>query len=228
MNMDPFGESLLQTKDGVMVADSEGKILMMNHTFEMMWKFPSSVIRSRSIDTMIHFVVKQARDPLKIIEWASRILGIKNSIFRGDFILKDGQVFNIHTFPMVGADNQIYGRVWYTHDVTEEKRIEDLRNLHGLIMENLEVGIILVKFSDDTIVYTNKCFEKAFGTGGKDLLGKHVSVLNLKKRGGRSGTVERVKKDGSHFFTKVKIKEIQSSEYGKVWVLMQSDIDRRV
>lgn len=220
--MDPFGESILQTKDGVMVADRGGKILMMNHTFEVMWELPKSMTSLRDMDEMIHFMGKQARDPMMIIESGSRILGVKNATLKGDIILKDGRVFNIHTFPMIGADNRIHGRVWYTHDMTEEKRIEDLRNLHGLIMENLEVGIILVKVSDGTIVYTNKCFEKTFGSSGKELLGKHFSLLSLKKIGKWSGTMERIKKDGSRYFTKVKIKEIQSSEHGKVWVFVES------
>ena len=122
-----------------------------------------------------------------------------------------------------------------------KKRVEDLRELQHLMMENLAEGILLTSVADNTIIYANVRFEKMFGYAKGELIGKHVSVLNdgtdnspevvannivkrSEEHGFWEGEIRNIKKDGSFFWTRVKIVRVQNNQYGDVWLSIQDDI----
>lgn len=87
-------------------------------------------------------------------------------------------------------------------------------------------------------------FEKMFGYGSGEIIGKHVSIVNapstkrpedtakeiieiLNKTGIWNGEVYNIKKDGTPFWCYATVSTFEHHEYGTVWVSMHHDITER-
>ncbi len=120
---------------------------------------------------------------------------------------------------------------------------EELR-LQSEIMTNMAEGVYLVSADDGIIVFTNPKFEKMFGYGPKEMIGKHVSIVNaptdkdpkktaeeimgiLNKTGIWQGEVHNLKKDGTPFWCNANVSVFDHRQYGKVLVAVHTDISDR-
>jgi diguanylate cyclase (GGDEF)-like protein/PAS domain S-box-containing protein len=129
-------------------------------------------------------------------------------------------------------------------DITERKKIEQDLITQGQITSHMVEGAMLVRASDETIVYTNQAFEGMFGYDNGELLGRHISVLNapteltsteaadqqiseIKSQGVWQGEVRNIKKDGSTFWSSINMSRFYHSEFGEVWVSINSDTTKR-
>jgi PAS domain S-box-containing protein len=116
--------------------------------------------------------------------------------------------------------------------------------LHGEILENIAEGVLLIRTSDELIVYANPKLERMFGYDSGELQGKHVSVLNaatekspgetaeeirqsLISIGAWQGEVLNIRKDGVKFWCNANVSAFVHPEYGNVWVSLHHDITER-
>ncbi|QWR77970.1 PAS domain S-box protein [Candidatus Magnetomonas plexicatena] len=154
------------------------------------------------------------------------------------------------------------GAVASMHDITEKKKAEndlieaykkleklqimlteDLR-LQSEIMSNMAEGVILIKANDGNIVYCNPKFEQMFGYNNGELIGKHISIVNvptkktseetsqeiietLNKNGYWHGELQNIKKTGEHFWCFATVSTFNHHSHGKVWVSVHTDITER-
>ena len=222
-DFDTFDEETLQSKDGILVTDLAGKILISNEVVKEMW----------------------GRDRDRFLKSVLKIVSLKSKAFREEVALADGMIVDCHTFPMIGSDKKVHGRIWYLRDITEQKRVQDLRNLQHLMLENLAEGVVLTKVIDNTIAYANKRFEEIFGYGRNELLGKNITILNdphssttpnevrvkigetLVRDGRWSGEMENIRKDGVKIWSEIKIVNIRHSQFGECYLSIQSDVSDR-
>jgi len=146
-------------------------------------------------------------------------------------------------------EEKIYlGTIGIARDISERRKaINALKNakedIHLLnqLLENMVEGAYLVSVKDGKIVYANQRFEKMFGYDYGEMIGNHVSLINapgykdpkkvfkeiqksLKKYGNWRGEVYNLKKDGTTFWSKVKISEFFHPKFGNVWLSIQEDI----
>ncbi|MFA6312215.1 MAG: PAS domain S-box protein [Sterolibacterium sp.] len=122
---------------------------------------------------------------------------------------------------------------------------EETLRLHSDILNSLGHGVYLIRVSNGEIVFANPCFERMFGYGAGELLGKHVSIVNapgqkspesvaklimaeLARSGAWEGEVQNVRKDGSVFWSHAKVTSFDHPRYGPVWVSMHDDITGRM
>ncbi len=120
----------------------------------------------------------------------------------------------------------------------------DAVRIHSEILNNLTEGVFLVRMDDATIVYANPWFERMFGYGPGELIGKHVSILNapgprdpqdvareinaaLAKKGKWVGEVHNARKDGSAFWSQANISIFNHPLYGKTGLSIHEDITER-
>ena len=129
-------------------------------------------------------------------------------------------------------------------DITERKQTKQDLLTQSQITSNMAEGAMLVRASDETIVYTNPAFETMFGYEPGELLGKHLSKLNsdteippeewiaslireLDCNGAWRGEICNVKKDGTIFWCSSNISVFDHSEFGRVWISVNSDTTER-
>lgn len=124
----------------------------------------------------------------------------------------------------------------------KHQQAEDELRFHSQILEHLAEGVQLTNTQNQLMVYANTRFEQMFGYDAKELVGKHVSMLNapeedqnivqkivasLTTRGEWKGTVHNIRKDGTTFWTHANISTFIHPQYGEVWVSVQEDITER-
>ncbi len=128
--------------------------------------------------------------------------------------------------------------------IAELEKSEIETRLHSDIVANMKEGVNLVREKDGVIIYTNPKFDEMFGYGHNELIGKHISVVNypaekspehtvneimesLNKKGMWQGEIQNMKKKRTSFWTHASISTFDYSEYGKVFLSVQTDITER-
>lgn len=158
---------------------------------------------------------------------------------------KDGSISSVLYNASIYKDkfDKVAGVIATAHHITERKKMERNLQLQAIIMKNISEGIYLIRVSDGIIVYANSKFEKMFGYGPGELIGKHVSVVNaptekspeetgteimesLRKNKEWHGEVNNIKKDGTHFWCYANIAEFDHPQYGMVWISVHTDITK--
>lgn len=127
---------------------------------------------------------------------------------------------------------------------TAQNKAEENLRLHSEIIANMSEGVYLIRLDDGVIAYANPKFERMFGYGPGELVGKHASVVNvptkkgagktlekimgvLSNRGEWHGEVNNIKKDGTQFWCYANISIFDHSEFGKVLVAVHTDVSKR-
>lgn len=127
----------------------------------------------------------------------------------------------------------------------QRQQTEQKLRLQSEIAENMFEGVVLTRASDGVIVYANPHFEKMFGYGSGELIGKKIATMNAPTNGKSpedvygeiqaslnihglwNGEVHNARKDGTSFWCRANISTLETSEYGRVWVETHEDITER-
>lgn len=129
-------------------------------------------------------------------------------------------------------------------DITERKKAETELRFQSEIMRIMVEAVYLVRIADGIIVYSNSQFEILFGYGPGEMVGKHVSIVNvpfekkteetaaeIKKiisvQGHWEGEVENIRKDGTHFWCYASVSIFDHLQFGKVLISVHTDITNR-
>ncbi len=119
--------TLESTGDGILVVDSNGKVVTSNFKFQEMWSVPPSLILRGDDAQLTKHILGQLRQPEAFLAKV-RDLYSNTEVKSDDVIeLKDGRVFERHTEPQ-RLHRRLVGRVWGFRDVTDRHRAE--RELH--------------------------------------------------------------------------------------------------
>lgn len=124
-----FKESLLQAQseasiDGILVVSVDGEILSFNQHFVEIWNVPAPALETRSDETALGAVLTLLANPPEFLERIKYLYEHPDEKSREEIKLNDGRVLDRYSAPVVSMSGQLYGRVWFFRDVTEQKRIE--------------------------------------------------------------------------------------------------------
>ncbi|MGK0441542.1 MAG: diguanylate cyclase (GGDEF)-like protein/PAS domain S-box-containing protein [Pseudohongiellaceae bacterium] len=112
------------------------------------------------------------------------------------------------------------------------------------ILQYIVEGIYLVRANDGVIVYTNPVFDSMFGYAHGDVLGQHFATVSntidrssrnvaidinydLDNQGWWRGELSFVKNNKSNILCNVSISMFTHSHYGKVWISIIENINRK-
>ncbi len=125
-----FTNAILSTQQetsphGILVVDQAGQMISFNRRFVEMWGIPPDVLEERSDPRALQAVQGKIIDPDAFLAKIEYLYQHPQEKSRDQINLTDGRIFERYSAPMLGADGQYYGRVWYFRDVTEVKQAED-------------------------------------------------------------------------------------------------------
>ncbi|MGO9571019.1 MAG: PAS domain S-box protein [Desulfomonilaceae bacterium] len=125
-----FNNILLSTQqevsiDGILVVDEDGKILSLNSRFVNMWDIAPEVIDAKADELALQSVLDKLKYPEEFLKKVNYLYAHQDETSWDEIALKDGRTFERYSAPMLGADGNYYGRVWYFRDITERKRAEE-------------------------------------------------------------------------------------------------------
>ena len=161
-------------------------------------------------------------------------------------VLADNSIKHVYATGLVECDEtgepiRMYGTI---QEVTERKQVEMQKRLSSEILANIHEGVSLIRAEDGVLVFANPAFENIFGYAPKEVIGKHVSILNapmdkspeeiaaeiiaeINTKGQWKGEIHNIKKDGTPFWCYAQVNFFEQSEYGTVWVTVHTDISER-
>ena len=115
--------TLESTADGILVVDRNGHIARFNRKFADMWQIPKELRSSDSDIPMLSHVLQQTAQPAAFLASANGLYNNPEEFSVEDLTLADGRTFQRYSQPQRIGD-EIVGRVWSFHDITERKRAE--------------------------------------------------------------------------------------------------------
>jgi len=115
--------TLESTADGILVVDTEGKIVQYNHKFAEMWHIPQEVLRLNEDDAAISFVLDQLKNPEAFITKVRQLYSDREAVSHDLIEFRDGRVFDRYSQPQKIGGKAV-GRVWSFRDITERKKAE--------------------------------------------------------------------------------------------------------
>ena len=110
--------------DGILAVDDQGKTLLSNARFGVMWGISQEVLDTRDDARMLHAVLGQVCDPDGFLAKVRQLYAHKAQASRDEISLKDGRIIDRYSSALVDADGTYFGRIWFFRDITDRKRAE--------------------------------------------------------------------------------------------------------
>ncbi len=220
--------TLESTADGLLVVDTEGRIVSYNRKFIEMWRIPESIAASGDDSRALAFVLDQLKAPDTFLKKVRDLYGHPDSQSFDWLEFHDGRVFERYSQPQRVGGATI-GRVWSFRDVSDRLRMEEILRRQARTFEHMFDAVIVTDLSG-RILDCNPGAEKMFGYPREGLVGKNPEILlspaeerdktakmldAMRQTGRWNGPVRFRRKDGARGTSETVVVP-HSDEYGRL------------
>jgi PAS domain S-box-containing protein len=163
-----------------------------------------------------------------------------------EMIRPNGIIRNILAFggTVVDKNGRLTGLYGTVQDITERKQAQKKLTLQGEIMKNISEGVVLIRYGDEVIVFTNPKFDEMFGYEPGEMIGKQISIVNaptgistheikqdifngIEKYGEWHGEILNRKKNSHHFWCYANVSKFDHPDFGTVLLAVHTNITER-
>lgn len=135
-----FNNHILQTQqevslDGILVVDDSWNMVSFNQRFIDMWQIPSHILESRDDRQSIQAILDNLKHPQKFMARVEELMAHPTKESRDELELKDGRYFDRYSAPIFDKKNNLKGRVWFFHDITELTQARQILQKQNLELE---------------------------------------------------------------------------------------------
>ena len=116
--------TLDSTADGILVVNTDGRMVSFNLKFVAMWRIPQDIVDSRDDTRALAFVLDQLTDPEAFLKKVKELYSQPESESFDILRFKDGRVFERYSQPQRVGRKSV-GRVWSFRDVTPRVQTEE-------------------------------------------------------------------------------------------------------
>ena len=161
--------------DGILLVDSQARIVSYNQRFVEIWRVSAQTIASRSDARVLEAVAAQVAGRETFVARVVALYADINGSSRDEIALLDGRILDRYSAPVRLEDGTYLGRVWFFRDITDQKQSidrirEDASQFRGLVEQQI-AGIFIITI-DGTLAYINGAFSKLFGYAPAEVIGR--------------------------------------------------------
>ncbi|MGA7721576.1 MAG: PAS domain S-box protein [Ignavibacteriaceae bacterium] len=152
--------TLESTADGIFVVNLKGEITWLNQKFIKMWNIPFDLTFSKSEIKLLEFLKTNLKEPDAFIARINWLYEHPESESIDTLEFFDGKTFERYSIPQK-LNNNIVGRVWSFHDITEKKiseeaLIESEKRFRSLFEASAEgICILSDKYEECNVRFSN-------------------------------------------------------------------------
>ena len=166
--------------DGILVVDTEGRMVSFNQKFVDMWGIPSEVVESKSDELALQSVLDKLVEPEAFLERVKYLYDHPEEKSWEEIALVGSVTFERYSAPMYGQHGRYYGRVWYFRDITARKQAEEdmnrLRNLLSNIVDSMPSTLVAMD-NEGKVTQWNREAEKITGVTAQKAQGRTLEVV---------------------------------------------------
>jgi len=173
--------------DGIIIVDSEGKLVLQNQKMNDLWNPPPEVFGETDHHKRLEWVTSQVVNPRQFSERVAYLYDHPYEIGRDEIELVNGKIFDRYIAPVIGHDGKHFGRIWAYRDITERKLAAQEMEALSLRTERRErlLSTALASMSDfaqiydqsGRILFVNKPLLDLWGLTLEEVVGKNFSDL---------------------------------------------------
>src|SRR5215472_3389266 len=119
-----LNSTLESTADGILVVSADRLVSSCNQKFLDMWGIPKMAITGLNDEALLAIAIPQLQDARKFEDELRALYSNPENVSFDTIHLKDGRIFERYSQPQRIGD-QIVGRVWSFHDITESHHLEE-------------------------------------------------------------------------------------------------------
>ena len=160
--------------NGVLLLDPDGAVIWANRRFTSMWGLPPSSAAPGE-RWLPQSLTSRIANPGEFAARLRRLDHHRHDEEHGEVVLADGGVIEFHTAPIIVAEHRLRGRVWFSRDVTQQRRAEtQLREEEEKFRSVVEQDIagVCIIGHDRRVVYANAVYAGMFGYTPAQLIGR--------------------------------------------------------
>ncbi len=111
--------------DGILVVNERGIVSNYNKRFCEIWELTPSLMDTGDPGKIWQVAAKQLEDPASYMLRAKEIADSESETTKDVVELKNGRIFERASIPISSPLGESYGRVWFFHEITEQKQSEE-------------------------------------------------------------------------------------------------------
>lgn len=112
------------TADGILVVDTQGRIVSFNQKFLEMWSIPRENLESRDASQALSSMLEQLKAPGNFLSTPEELYADWQAGSLPVLELRDGRYIEPYSQPQE-IEDKVLGRVWSFRDITDYKKAED-------------------------------------------------------------------------------------------------------
>jgi diguanylate cyclase (GGDEF)-like protein/PAS domain S-box-containing protein len=177
------------TIDGILVIDGKNAIISSNRRFADIWGISHILIETGNNVAVLRSIAKQIADKEGFLTIIRHLYEHKEEISQDEIVLTDGRVIDHYSAPMLGAERNYLGRVWYFRDITERKHMEESQRASRQLLKDIFDFLpdaTMVLDNDKHVIAWNRAIEEMTGIPKAEMLGKGDYATSIPFYGVRS------------------------------------------
>jgi diguanylate cyclase (GGDEF)-like protein len=112
------------TVDGILVVDGNNRKLLQNQMFIDLFQVPPRVAENEDDSQLLSWVLDRVSDPEQFAQRVKYLYEHLEEKSQDEITLKNGQVLDRYSAPVIGIDGKHYGRIWSFRDISDRKLAE--------------------------------------------------------------------------------------------------------
>jgi PAS domain S-box-containing protein len=155
------------TIDGILIVDKDRKMVLQNQRLLEMFKMSSHIADEAGDEKRLQWVIDLVKDPERFTQKVHYLYAHSDEVSSDEVELVDGRILDRYSAPVIGKNNEYYGRIWTFRDMTERKReadkLRDSDEKFRQLAENINDVFWMTSPDLQQVLYVSPAYEQVWG-----------------------------------------------------------------